>query len=144
MNRTVPSTTVPSMTSTHRLTIAMKRRRLIRVTRGSEIGTDREGEGQSAEERVLLRGRVRGGTAASRELLVSAVGKLHGGDLVPRAHAVEWREPLLVRCLVEEDRAGGSRVRVVPHVHLKGAYWSEDAHPDARCPLQPFQREARQ
>src|SRR5829696_8111750 len=144
MNRPVPSTIVPSMASTHRLTIAMKRRRVIRVTRGSEIGTDREGEGQPAEERVLLRRGVRGGAAASRDLLVLAVGKLHGGDLVPRAHAVEWREPGFVRCLVEEDGAGRSRVRVVPHVHLKGAYRCKDAYPDARCPPQPFQREARQ
>src|SRR5688500_4503028 len=98
------------MTSTHRLTIAMKRRRVIRVTRGSEIGTDRAGEGQPAEERALLRWIVRRGAAAARDLLVSAVGKLHGGNLVPGTHAVERREPFGIRCLVDEDRAAGPRV----------------------------------
>src|SRR5215212_6036856 len=97
MNRPVPSTTIPSMASTHRLTIAMKRRRVIRVTGGSEIGTDREGEGQAAEEGSLLRRSVRGGAAAPGDLLVFAVGAPHGGDAVPWAHAVERREPLSVR-----------------------------------------------
>src|SRR3569832_1729685 len=103
MNSPVPSTTIPSMTSTHRLTIAMKRRRVIRVTGGSEIGTDREGEGQPAKERVLLRRRVGGGTAVSRYLLVHPFGRQHGVYPVTRAHAPERREPLCVRRLVEEQ-----------------------------------------
>src|SRR5204863_7516625 len=144
MNSRVPMATVPSVTSTHRLTIAMKRRRVIRVARGSEIGTDREGEGQPAEERVLLRRIVRRGAAPSRDLLVPAIGKQDGWNLVSRAHAVEWGKPLLVRRLVVDARTGGSGVRVVPHVHLKGTDRREDAHPHAWRPAQPLQREARQ
>src|SRR5678816_1381571 len=127
------------MASTHRLTIAMKRRRVIRDLRGSEIGTDREGERQPTEEGVLLWRSVRGGTAAPGDLLVLGVGHRHGGNPVSGAHTVERREPLFVGRLVEEQRAVRSRVRVVPHVHLKGAYWSEDAHSHARCPAEPFQ-----
>src|SRR5690242_11843593 len=105
----------------------MKRRRVIRVAGGSEIGTDRESEGQPAEERVLLRGSVRGGAAPPGDLLVLAVRKLHGRNAIPRRHTVEWREPRSVGCLIEEDRARRPTVRVVPHVHLKGTYGREHA-----------------
>src|SRR5215213_8565466 len=137
MNRPVPSTTIPSMASTHRLTIAMKRRRVIRVAGGSEIGTNREGESQPAEEGVLLWRCVAGRTDAGK-LLVCTIRKLHRGDAIPRADAIQRREPLRVRRLVVEDRPGRPRVRVVPHVHLKGAHRCEDAHADARCPPQPL------
>src|SRR6476659_969568 len=110
----------PSMTSTHRLTSAMKRRRLIRGLGASEIGTDGEGECQPAEEGARLGWHVRGGTAAARQLLVLAVRQLHGRDPVAGAHTIEWREALGVGRLVVEDRAGWARVRVVPHVRLEG------------------------
>src|SRR5678816_2461935 len=133
----------PSMPSTHRLTIAMKRRRLIRVTGASEIGTDGEGERQPAEEGARLGRRVRGRTVAARQLLVLAVRELHGGNLVARAHTIEWRETLSVGRLVVEDRARGTPVRIVPHVRLKGADGREDSHPHPRCPAKTLQKEVR-
>src|SRR5829696_7168053 len=72
---------------------------------------------------------------------VLAIRKLQGGDAVPRADAIQRREPQRVRRLVVEDRPGGPRVRVVPHVHLKGAHRSEDADPDAWCPTQALREE---
>src|SRR6476661_13882 len=117
----------PSMTSTHRLTSAMKRRRVIRGLGASEIGTDGEGERQPAQEGARLRRQVRGGTAAARQLLVLAIRELHGGDPVPGAHTIEWREALGVGRLVVEDRPRRSLVRIVPHVRLEGTDRCEDA-----------------
>src|SRR5437899_10240981 len=111
----------PSMTSTHRLTSAMKRRRVIRGLGASEIGTDGEGERQPAQERARFRWQVRGRTAAARQLLVLAVRQLHGRDPVAGAHTIEWCEALGVGRLVVEDRPGRPLIWIVPHVCLERA-----------------------
>src|SRR6478672_9503940 len=96
----------PSMTSTHRLTSAMKRRRVIRGLGASEIGTEGEGERQPAQEGARLRRQVRGGTAAARQLLVLVIRELSGEGWVPWPHTIDWREALGVGSMVGE---GGSR-----------------------------------
>src|SRR5258705_2265712 len=142
-----PTPISPSTTSVHRATRTTKRRRVMRGTYGAEleVGADREGKGQAAEEGIFSWRRERGADRAL-DLLVLAGGVRYGRNPIVRRHAIqrERGETLIDgrRC-VEIDRPGRLGERIVPHVGLEGPHRREHANANAGRPFQPVEPQLR-
>src|SRR4051812_5970299 len=130
------------MTSTHRLTRAMKLRRVMREGGGSEIRADGESPGETTEECARLLG-SEGGRARVAGYLLISLRATYCWDAVARTHTVERSESIGIGRNVVVNRARRASEGIVPHVCLEGPNWCRDSHADSRSPLEAVQPQRR-
>src|SRR4051794_29877154 len=103
-NTPTPTTSSPSMTSTQRLTRAMKLRRVMREGGGSEIRADGESPGETTEECARLLGSEGRRTRIAGYLLIP-LRATYCWNAVARTHTVERSESIGIGRNVVVDRA---------------------------------------